>query len=151
MRPQKTETVENAMCTIIPSTITAALVAAGLWMAFQAGRFDPAGMRVIDGDTVAIAGETMRLIGIDVPEERGRVECVTSLRIAQAARAKIEAMKADARSGRYEHDGKDRLGRTLAHVTLDGQDIAEKLLADGLAKLWNGRGRPPRWCGRNQR
>ena len=150
MSPTETPTDIRA-ARFIAFAITVALVAAGLWLGFSAGRFDPAEMRVIDGDTVAIAGETMRLKGIDVPEERGRVECVTSLRIAQAARARIEALKAGAGTGRFVREGKDRLGRTLARISLDGQDIAEALLAAGLAKPWNGKGRPPRWCGKKDR
>ncbi len=39
---------------------------------------------------------------------------------------------------------KDRYGRTLATVSVDGQDVGEILIAEGLARPWTGHRQP--WC-----
>lgn len=40
---------------------------------------------------------------------------------------------------------KDRYGRTLGRVLVDGVDVGELLISEGLARRWDGRRHP--WCG----
>lgn len=103
------------------------------------------GVRVIDGDTIDVRGERVRILNIDTPERGKRARCsqerVLAERASRALRSRIQA----ARSMELERDGRDRYGRTLARVYLDGDDVGEELIAGGYAVRW-GNGRPD-WCG----
>ncbi|PAP96113.1 thermonuclease family protein [Mesorhizobium wenxiniae] len=39
---------------------------------------------------------------------------------------------------------KDRYGRTLATIEVDGRDVGDILIGEGLARPWTGKRRP--WC-----
>jgi endonuclease YncB( thermonuclease family) len=90
--------------------------------------------RVIDGDTIDIAGQRIRLPGLDAPEwnqscktsDGGSWPCGTA-----AANRMSELTRGRTLTCRPE--GHDRYGRLLA-VCRDGQtDVAEALVADGFA------------------
>ena len=82
-------------------------------------------VHVVDGDTFRYGAERVRLRGIDTPElnEPG----------GQAARLRLEEWL---RSGpvRIVPRGRDIYDRLVADVFVDGQNIAEKLQMEGLAK-----------------
>ena len=103
------------------------------------------GVRVIDGDTLDVRGERIRILNIDAPERGDRARCqaerVLAERASRALRSRVQA----ARRIELERDGLDRYGRTLAVVRLDGADVGEDLISEGLAVRW-GNGRPD-WCG----
>ncbi|AHL31754.1 nuclease [Pseudomonas brassicacearum] len=91
--------------------------------------------RVVDGDTLRLAdGRSVRMIGLNSPElgRQGR----SDEPFAVAARRRLEALVAtgDGRVGLVlGKEGKDRYGRTLAHVySADGTNLEAKLLAEGL-------------------
>lgn len=99
---------------------------------------DAAVERVIDGDTVVVAGgERVRLIGIDTPEtrhpERG-VEC-----FGREASAHTERLLPTGEPVRlvYDVERRDRYGRTLAYVyrLRDGLHVNAALVADGYAQV----------------
>ena len=48
--------------------------------------------------------------------------------------------------GRIEivRQGADRYGRTLAAIRVDGVDVGDQLVREGLARTWAGRREP--WC-----
>ena len=90
--------------------------------------------RVVDGDTIDIAGQRIRLPGLDAPEwnqtcqtaDGGTWECG-----AAAAKRMHELTRGRTLTCRPE--GHDRYGRLLA-LCRDGKtDIAEALVADGFA------------------
>lgn len=107
-----------------------------------------AGTRIIDGDTIVIDGETVRILNIDAPELR-HAGCDAERRLAVLARKRVREMIGDGSSVELiRGDGprmKDRHGRTLARVLIDGEDIGDALVADGLARPWEGKRRS--WCG----
>lgn len=89
--------------------------------------------RVVDGDTLAIGGRTVRLVGLDAPEvaqscgrEAARYPC------GERAR---EALRALAHGGDVacRVKGRDRYGRALARCTKDGSDMGAELVRGGLA------------------
>jgi micrococcal nuclease len=88
--------------------------------------------RVIDGDTIEVAGpdgtlERVRLIGIDTPE---RGECgfdAATERMRQMVQGRNVTLTPGARSDR------DRFGRLLRYVEVDGIDTGYTLIAEGLA------------------
>lgn len=102
----------------------------------------------IDGDTLRddATGERFRLIRIDAPESGQGARCPAEAALAQRAthaarQAILGARQVQARlSGRI-----DRYGRTLASISLDGRDLAQLLLDQGLARPWTGRREA--WCG----
>ena len=132
--------------TILGSAI--AFASAGeLSMPFGIGaaRADPAGVRVIDGDTFDYGGMRVRVADIDTPEMRGR--CASETRLAARATARMRVLLGQGPfelhpllSGRDE----DRYGRKLRIVTRHGRSLGDQLVAEGLARTWTGRREP--WC-----
>ncbi len=100
----------------------------------------------VDGDTIVCARETIRIENVDAAEMPPHARCAFEADLA--IRAKLFVVDRLAR-GRVElvRDQKrprDRYGRTLALVRVDGDDLGEALVAAGLARPWEGKRRP--WC-----
>jgi len=90
---------------------------------------------VVDGDTVVLGREKVRLIGIDAPElgYGGAPAAPLAEEARQALRSLIEANHGEIRllPGRQP---RDRYGRRLAHMYgRDGGNLSEALLRRGLA------------------
>ena len=99
---------------------------------------------MIDGDTIAIGEERIRIENIDTPETGGRAACAEERRLASAATRQARAYFSEAGSISIRRSGVDRYGRTLATVRLDGRDYGRLMIADGLAVRWAGR--QHEWC-----
>lgn len=105
-----------------------------------------AAVRAIDGDTVVIDGETIRLANIDAPETGG-AKCDAELRLGRVAKSRLEFLLSSGTISLIRGDGsrmKDRYGRTLGRITIDGKDVGETLIAEELARPWQGRRKS--WC-----
>ena len=101
-------------------------------------------VEVIDGDTIRVEGVSVRLVGLDAPEMRGA--CPTERHLAARARDRLVVLLADGVI--VESRGHDRFGRVLAVVReIGGRDVAQLLIAEGLARPYDGRGARPGWCG----
>ena len=100
------------------------------------------GQVVVDGDTFRIGAESIRIMNIDAPEISSP-GCASEYATAIRARDRLAELL---RPGVVVlRRGRDFYGRTLAVVLdLDGGDIGARLVAEGLARLWDGRRRP--WC-----
>jgi micrococcal nuclease len=87
---------------------------------------------VVDGDTLDVGRERVRVLGIDTPE---RGECgyaPASRATAGLALGRVIQLEADETQA-----ARDRFGRTLAYVRLpDGRDLGEVLLRRGLARTF---------------
>jgi endonuclease YncB( thermonuclease family) len=100
---------------------------------------------VVDGDTIWLAGEKVRLADINAPEttqaacpaERARGEAAKRRLLALLNAGPVELVS----TGRSH----DRYGRRLATVTRAGESLGGRLVAEGLAEPW--RGRRSDWCG----
>jgi micrococcal nuclease len=100
--------------------------------------------RVIDGDTIAIDGKTVRLIGIDTPESvrpGAPVEC------GATAASRYMKRLATGKRVRWQtddtQDTRDRYGRLLAYVSLaDGRQLQRSILRAGWAKVYVYNGKP---------
>jgi micrococcal nuclease len=96
-------------------------------------------MSVVDGDTVRLqGGRLVRYIGIDAPETRHRTGgrwVYDPQPFAEAATAE-NRRRVEGRTVRLEFDQrrKDRYGRLLAYVWVDGEMVNEKLVRAGLAR-----------------
>lgn len=87
--------------------------------------------RVIDGDTIDIAGERIRLDGIDAPE-MDQTCSPDRRRVGDLARRRL-AIIAHGRTVRCARRGVDRYGRTLAACRVGETDVAADLVRAGWA------------------
>lgn len=118
-----------------------ALTLALLLLATPAAALERA--EVIDGDTIRIGAETIRIMGLDAPELHGR--CAAEITLAIRATERLRVLVA--RGIEIERHGRDRYRRTLAVVrTSTGRDVAMLLIQEGLARPYDGRGQRQGWC-----
>lgn len=98
--------------------------------------------RVVDGDTIRVDGEPVRVIGLDAPEIRGRCPA----EVAAARRAKARMAELIANGVTLRPHGRDRYRRLLA-VVMDsrGRDVAAVMIREGLARPYGGERRES-WC-----
>jgi micrococcal nuclease len=98
---------------------------------------------VVDGDTIRVRGERVRVLGLDAAEMEARCP-----REAVLARQATERMRELIAGGvEIEPHGRDRYGRLLAVVTdAEGRDVARVMVYEGLAGPYWG-GRREGWCG----
>ena len=88
---------------------------------------------VIDGDTIEIHGERIRLSGIDAPE-RDRM-CAGGVNAYQRASLALS----DAivrRTVQCSVSGQDRYGRHVAQCSVGGTDLGEQMVEAGWARDW---------------
>ena len=89
--------------------------------------------RVIDGDTVEIAGRTIRLAGLDAPEIGQTCRSgADSYPCGERARDALRRM-ADGADLVCRVEGRDRYGRNLGACEAGGQDVGARLVSAGLA------------------
>jgi endonuclease YncB( thermonuclease family) len=104
----------------------------------------PVPVEVVDGDTVRWQGRLVRIVGMDAPEMRGR--CPRERERAAAATTRMQEI-AIAGVIIEPVSRRDKYGRLLAVVrNWQGRDVAEIMIAEGLAAPYNGRGRRGDWC-----
>jgi micrococcal nuclease len=93
---------------------------------------------VVDGDTIEVARgpetDTVRLLGIDTPETRHPTKAVECFGPEAASYTDQRLL---GRSVRLEADieERDRYGRRLAYVVVDGERFNDELLRRGYARL----------------
>jgi micrococcal nuclease len=120
---------DDASSSSAPSTLVSAAVPAGDHTTVQ---------RVVDGDTIVVAGdERVRFIGMDTPETkdpRKPVQCFGK----EASRRTEQLLPPGTRVVLvYDVDRFDRYGRTLAYVyrARDGMFVNASLVRDGYAQV----------------
>ena len=96
---------------------------------------------VVDGDTLWLEGEKIRLDSMNAPEVQGQCDRERVLAV-RATRRLSELLSASAFS--VVRNGTDRYGRSLARVTVNDRDVGMILVAEGLAHTWSGWKRG--WC-----
>jgi micrococcal nuclease len=104
-------------------------------------------IRVIDGDTFEDTGAnvTYRIENIDTPETGSRARCAAERELGNRATSAARALIANAADFEIRATGRiDRYERAIAFVLIDGRDLGETLIAEGLARPWRGRREP--WC-----
>jgi len=101
---------------------------------------------VVDGDTIYYAGRKIRLEDIDAPETFQH-KCESELALGKRATDRLLQLINSGpfqlvnRGGRDE----DRYGRKLRTIERDGRSLGEILVAEGLARRWDGARHS--WCG----
>jgi endonuclease YncB( thermonuclease family) len=84
---------------------------------------------VHDGDTLHVLDDakhehTIRLDGIDAPERKQAFGTVARDRLAEITKGKLVTVQAGKR---------DKYGRTVARINVEGQDVNQQMVAEGLA------------------
>lgn len=82
--------------------------------------------RIIDGDTVVIEGESVRLLGIDADERGDPCYKAAKERLEELVLNKEVLLEPD-------REDKDMYGRYLRYILLDGENINLQLVEEGLA------------------
>jgi micrococcal nuclease len=107
----------------------------------RAGRGNSQSDCVVDGDTIRLAGEKIRLQSFNTPEIDGA--CARERRLARLARRRLSQILS-VRPFSIRRFGMDKYGRTLATIRNDQGDIGSVLIREGLAHAWHGRRES--WC-----
>ena len=133
-RDQGRPGVDNPMTSLfrlLPSIVTAAGLLA---FALPAQAETLSGQaRIIDGDTLAVAGERIRLNGIDAPETgqacgRNGRQWACGKASTQAMQRLIGRNEVRCRIGR-----RDKYGRAIGACFVNGRDLQQELVRQGLA------------------
>ena len=91
---------------------------------------------IVDGDTLWLRGENIRLEGFDTPEPQTNI-CGGDREKALAAQASARLRELlNENEWTIARDGVDRNGRTLATIRVGGRDVGEWLVEEGLARWW---------------
>ena len=99
----------------------------------------------IDGDTLRLGEEVIRIENIDTPESDWRAECDAERMLGRIATQRARRLLERATIYNIERQADpDVWGRTLARITLDGRDYGEQMIRLGVAVEWSGRTHD--WC-----
>ena len=106
---------------------------------------------VIDGDSIKMFcrgtdQRSVRLTGYDTPETF-QPGCTAELRLGQRATAYLETQLRAAREIWIEPEGNDKYDRVLIRMRLDGRELSDIMIAEGVAVAYSG-GRRINWCER---
>lgn len=82
--------------------------------------------RVIDGDTLRCGRERIRIQGVDT-RERGQPGY-------EAAKERLRQLT-ERKNLRIERKARDRYGRTVGKVIVDGEDVGKRMKTEGHGKL----------------
>lgn len=108
-----------------------------------------------DGDTCRFVPSSggvlvVRIMGIDAPEIDKGARCSAEQALAVKARDRLLDLLRAAKEITLDRHGQDRYQRTLAYVLADGKDVGKVLVAEGLARPYNGKGKRIGWCPSSQ-
>ena len=99
---------------------------------------------VVDGDTLWLGGEKIRVADIDAPETH-EPRCAAEQELGDKATRRLrELLNNGAVSLQPIDRDEDKYGRKLRIVLVDGHSVGERLVDEGLARRYAGGRRP--WC-----
>jgi endonuclease YncB( thermonuclease family) len=100
---------------------------------------------VIDGDTIRYGGVKIRIADIDTPEVFSP-KCASEAALGERATDRLlELINAGPIEVVQRGRDEDRYGRKLRVIERGGRSLGDILVAEGLARRWDGRRRS--WCG----
>lgn len=108
-----------------------------------------------DGDSGRLSdGTKFRLHGVDAPEtgsmkQRGGAKCEAERELGYDAKAAAVELTRGRVVTVSQIMGRDRYGRNVVALSLDGEDLARLLVASGTHQAWDYDGGAPKpdWCG----
>lgn len=100
---------------------------------------------VVDGDTIWLNGQKIRIADIDTPEV-SEPKCSSELALGNHATARMLELINEGPFELKAWPGRDtdRYGRKLRVLIRDGRSLGDILVSEGLARTWSGRREP--WC-----
>lgn len=98
-------------------------------------------VKVIDGDTIGVRSERIRMLEHNAPEIDGK--CKKESRLARLSRARLAEL-IQGKQLIIDRQGRDKYGRTLAKLRVNGADLGSNLASEGLTQVWNGTRKD--WC-----
>lgn len=99
---------------------------------------------VVDGDTLWLGGEKIRVADIDAPETHP-ARCASEQALGDRATRRLQQLlNTGAVSLQAIDRDRDRYGRKLRIVLVDGRSVGDRLVDEGLARPYAGGRRP--WC-----
>jgi endonuclease YncB( thermonuclease family) len=99
---------------------------------------------VVDGDTIWLEGVKIRIADIDAPETHDP-RCSSEKQLGDRATLRLQELLNDGAVTLATVDrDSDRYGRKLRIVDVDGKSVGDVLVAEGLAREWDGARHP--WC-----
>lgn len=100
----------------------------------------------IDGDTLALGSERIRILGMDTPESY-KPACPKEEAAGYLAAGRLQHL-INTRRVTIVRRGKDKYGRTLATVAVGSDDVAQLMIREGLAEPYDGRAKRVWWVQR---
>jgi endonuclease YncB( thermonuclease family) len=95
---------------------------------------DPSELTVVDGDSLLLGDEKIRILGVDAPECPSDYYKGSQEPHASQAKDFVKELIAGAKSACIVRlDTKDKYHRTLAYVFLDERNVSAELVREGLA------------------
>ncbi|MEK6895430.1 MAG: thermonuclease family protein [Nanoarchaeota archaeon] len=85
--------------------------------------------RIVDGDTVKVGNESIRLLGINTPEKGEHFHDEAQRFLTNLVFNKTVSLK-------YGKDQKDIYGRTLAYISYNGIDVNKEMILNGYANAY---------------
>jgi micrococcal nuclease len=124
-----------------------------------AGKREKMSECVTDGDTIRIQYRAYRLADLDTPETKASNRCKSSKVESDMKKLGLEAKETTRQllsvakkidvtvyvDPLTKDTVKDKYGRVLSKVSVDGQDLATILISKGLGKHYDG-GKKTKWC-----
>jgi endonuclease YncB( thermonuclease family) len=106
-------------------------------------------VHISDGDTFDVKcngqpQERIRLMGYDTPETY-YADCPAEKALGDEATARLRTLTETRQITRIERHGRGKYGRVLARVWLEGTDLADIMVSEGLAMRYSG-GHRANWC-----
>ena len=106
-------------------------------------------LRIVDGDTYEMLIEgfptKVRLANADTPESGRRARCAVERSLADRATDWVAEQFATRQVAVFPSWRLDKYRRPLVRIRLDGQDLGDLLVGNGLARPYHGERRLP-WC-----
>jgi len=90
-------------------------------------------VRIIDGDTIVVDGEHMRLFGIDAPEKRQACTFVGQPKRCGLMATEVLRGFIGSAAVSCERRSRDRYGRTVAICSVAGRDLGRDMVYSGWA------------------
>jgi len=99
---------------------------------------------VVDGDTIWLEGEKIRIADIDAPETHDP-RCPSEKALGDRATLRLkDLLNSGPVSLRSIERDRDRYGRSLRLVDVNGESVGQVLVREGLARWYAGHRRA--WC-----
>lgn len=105
------------------------------------------GQSVVDGDTLKVGRNRLRMLGYDAPEiRRPHYKCDAELAKGREAKAHLEFILSQGRVTVRRTQARDGYGRPLTQAWINGEPLADIMIKDGYGKPWDGVSAKPNWC-----